>query len=84
MQLTIHLTENNPFSQGELDSRREELTNNCQRVLKMLQQGQHLNPKEILIEHDISSLPRRILDLKNNGFNIETYHDGKVFRYKLV
>jgi hypothetical protein len=85
MQLELHLTENNPFSQGQLESRREHLTNNCQRVLELLKSGHHLNTKEVLIQYDISSLPRRILDLKNSGIKIEKYFDDKGnYRYKLV
>lgn len=85
MQLQIHLTENNPFSQGQLEERRDHLTNNCQRVYELLKQGQHLNTKEVLIQHDISSLPRRILDLKNSGVKIEKYFDDKgMYRYKLI
>ena len=59
-----HARENNTASQQTLDKERSRLSSQVIYVLKMLAHGKRLQVRSALIEHDISHLPRRILDIE--------------------
>ncbi len=62
----IHKHENNPESQGNLDKSKKRFTKKCGIVYAWLMEG-----KEITVlwaaNNTVSSLPRRIKDLRANG-----------------
>ena len=67
MQTVIDFTnrrENNSASQLILDSNKDHINNQCDKVLELLHSGVRLTVRDAIINYGISSLPRRILDLK--------------------
>ena len=67
LDLFIHAVENNRESQDHLNENREKFSNQCRKVLALLQDGVKLTT-ENAVTFGIRSLPRRILDLKRcNG-----------------
>ena len=81
MQLTfIHSFENNRESQSHLEDRAEHFEGQCKTVLKLLRSGVRLSVYDAIVVHGISSLPRRIKDLRDGGIVIHdewVYVDGK-------
>lgn len=66
--LEIHDRENNEDSQSFKDENAEKLKSDCMKILRLLNQGKRLTVKNAVKEHDISSFPRRIKDLRDlNG-----------------
>lgn len=64
----VHLTENNVESQINLDVNRDKFSGQCKKVFDLLMANDlPLSVKSATTEHHITSLPRRILDLKENG-----------------
>jgi len=65
-QLHTHLMENNPESQGFLEENEQKFSDQCLKVYRLLLGGIRLSVVDA-IGHGISSLPRRILDLKERN-----------------
>lgn len=73
--------ENNQESQQILEANKDKINGQCEKVLKLLKEGHHLTVRDAIVYHNISSLPRRIKDLKEHGINIkDRLIDG---RYKV-
>lgn len=75
----IHTRENNSFSQSILDANYDELNGQCRKVYDLLKSGLRLTVRSAMIDYNISSLPRRILDLKKKGVDIKTELIDKKF-----
>jgi hypothetical protein len=72
-QLTIDYTqrrENNKESQAILEANKDRINKSCAKVLELLKEGHHLTVRDAIVYHDISSLPRRIKDLREHGIVI--------------
>lgn len=78
-QLHTHLMENNPESQGFLEENEQKFSDQCLKVYRLLLGGIRLSVVDA-IGHGISSLPRRILDLKERN-GITTIKDEWGRRY---
>lgn len=81
-QLSIdftHKKENNSFSQSILDANRKEINSQCRKVFELLSQGKALTVNGAVKDYEISSLPRRIKDLKSKGIPIKTRLINKKF-----
>lgn len=89
-QLTIsfdvtHRFENNRESQAMLDIKRDDFSGDCWVILKRLMQGECLTVRQMMIENVTCHLPRRILDLKEQGINISdrwVEQNGKAHHHK--
>lgn len=69
MQLALdftHREENNHDSRRHLEENREKFSDQCQKVYSILLSGVRLTVLSAITEYGISSLPRRILDLKEH------------------
>jgi hypothetical protein len=67
MNFDVHLLENNAQSQIHLDENRDKFSIQGTKVYSILMNAETLTVADALIYHGISSLPRRILDLKQAG-----------------
>lgn len=67
----VHVRENNRASEDFLNENRKDLSAKCELVLSLLKSGIRLTVKSALVTYGVSSLPRRILDLKEQGITIE-------------
>lgn len=65
-----HRQENNYQSRKHLEENRQKFSDQCQKVYSLLSSGVRLTVLSAITEYGISSLPRRILDLKENGIEI--------------
>lgn len=73
--------ENNSESQQILEANKDKINASCRKVLELLKEGHHLTVRDAIVYHNISSLPRRIKDLKEHGIDIkDRLIDG---RYKV-
>jgi hypothetical protein len=81
--MRVHQSENNSESQLNLFENMAHFSEQCLTVLKLLKQGKRLTVRDALIEYDIHSLPRRILDLKENGIPVKDSWKGKIKEYYL-
>ena len=73
MQLLMTFThdrENNAESQAHLYNHKKHFQGQCAKVYDLLMAGHRLTVYSALVEHKISSLPRRILDLTQAGIYI--------------
>jgi len=70
-----HREENNHDSRRHLEENRERFSAQCQQVYDLLRSGVRLTVLSAITEYGISSLPRRILDLKEH-FREESGHTG--------
>ena len=68
----IHEHENNHESKVHLEENRIKFTRECEKVYRILQTGVRLTVYNALVKYNISSLPRRCLDLKQQGVNIQS------------
>jgi len=66
-----HREENNHDSRRHLEENRERFSAQCQQVYDLLSSGVRLTVLSAITEYGISSLPRRILDLKQAGVEIK-------------
>jgi hypothetical protein len=86
-QLTIDYTqrrENNKESQAILEANKDRINKSCAKVLELLKEGHHLTVRDAIVYHDISSLPRRIKDLREHGIVIkDRLIDGRYKEYFL-
>jgi thymidylate synthase len=88
--MKIHEHENNPESQDNLDKNKKHFSKQCKKVLELLLQGKRLTVKSAISNYDIWSLPRRILDLRENGVNIcdewveDKHGESKIKQYFLA
>jgi len=65
-----HREENNHDSRRHLEENRERFSAQCKQVYDLLRSGVRLTVLSAITEYGISSLPRRILDLKQAGIEI--------------
>jgi len=88
--MKVHEHENNPESQEHLDKNKKHFSKQCLKVLQLLLDGKRLTVKSAITHYEIWSLPRRILDLKENGINISeewvkgTHGENKIKQYFLA
>lgn len=68
----VHRRENNPASESNLNRNRFHFTGQCAMIKTLLEKGIHLTSRSALLEYNIGHLPRRIKDLKDAGFPIES------------
>lgn len=69
-KLHTHLQENNKESQKHLEENAPKFSQQCLKVMELLNQGHRLTVASAM-SHGISSLPRRILDLRErNGITL--------------
>lgn len=59
-----HKSENNSFSQSLLEANRPLINKSCRKVLDLLLQGKELTVLSAAVDYNITSLPRRILDIE--------------------
>lgn len=71
LNIFIHGVENNPFSQAHRDENEQHFSKQCLKVYEILKKGEVLTVKSALLNYGISSLPRRIKDLKENNVEIK-------------
>lgn len=75
MQLSIdfcHVNENNSQSQAYVDSNRDHLNGQCQKVYDLLKSGHRLTVISAMNDHQVMSLPRRAKDLKEKGIDVKS------------
>lgn len=65
-----HQRENNPESEQHLQENQKKFSRQCLKVLELLYQGKRLTTYSAP-GYGILSLPRRILDIKENGVHID-------------
>jgi hypothetical protein len=67
----VHSRENNPESESHLNENRQKFSDQCKKVLSLLQDGVRLTTINAP-SYGILSLPRRIKDLKDyNGIEVK-------------
>lgn len=81
--LTTHTAENNQESRANLERNRPRFNRVCQLVYTKLMAGERLTVRQCAID-GISSLPRRIADLRENGVLITDFWFGKVKQYQML
>ena len=64
-------TENNRESEMHYISRLDHFSAQCSKVLSILRRGDRLSVYDAMVVHGISSLPRRIKDLRDAGIAIQ-------------
>lgn len=69
-QIPIHQTENNEDSQRHLQENAQSFSDQCLKVVELLNQGKRLTVLWAA-NSGIASLPRRIKDLRDGGFDIQ-------------
>lgn len=81
----VHTRENNDTSEKLLKNNHKKISGDCKKVYDLLKSGKRLRVKQMILEHDISSPPRRILDLKEKlGLDIKTdILGGRIAEYYL-
>lgn len=67
----LHLRENNPLSEQQLNEHQDKFTEDCFEVLKKLLAGERLTVKQAIITNLSGDLRRRIKDLRDYGFPIK-------------
>lgn len=73
----VHRFENNPESQINLDKRRSDFSDKCKTVFDWLIEGMEITVLWAA-NNSVSSLPRRIMDLRKNGVLISDRWDEKI------
>jgi len=68
----IHEHENNHESRKHKEENKAKFTRECEKVYRILHSGVRLTVYDALVKYNISSLPRRCLDLKQQGVNIQS------------
>lgn len=68
--IEIHDRENSPEAEQFLAANGQRLKDCCLKVLVIFNRGERLTTKKAAMM-DIPSLPRRIMDLRNEGFDIK-------------
>jgi len=63
--MEIHSGENNADSRANLKENKAKFSGQCAYVLALLKQGYRLTRKSAMVDHGITSLERRIKDLKD-------------------
>jgi len=75
LDFTPHHRENNHASRVHIEENRDKFSRQCQQVYALLRSGVRLTVLSAITEYGISSLPRRILDLKEHfrreGIDVE-------------
>jgi hypothetical protein len=71
LDFSCHRDENNHDSRRHLEENRQKFSDQCQKVYSLLLSGVRLTVLSAMTEYGISSLPRRILDLKESGIEIK-------------
>jgi len=60
----VHAAENNRESLNNLNENRKKFSNQCLQVIDLLNSGEVLTVKSAMMNHNINSLPRRIMDIE--------------------
>ncbi len=75
LDFSCHRDENNHDSRRHLEENRDKFSRQCALVYSLLKSGVRLTVLSAITEYGISSLPRRILDLKEHfkreGIDVE-------------
>lgn len=85
----VHVRENTQTNEDHLNANRRKFTGDCAIILSLLQKGQVITSKGVYMQWNVSSLPRRIKDLRDHGGvdNIEDQNilndDGRTTRNKI-
>lgn len=72
MPMTIHKRENTEENQTYLDENKLKLSKQCQKVWDILSTGKRLTVRDAIITYHIGDLRRRIKDLKDQGYCIDS------------
>ncbi len=73
----VHDKENNSESEIHLSYNRKDFSKQCEKLFYILINGEQITTKSALLIHNIHSLPRRIMDLRNdNGVKISDKWDS--------
>lgn len=73
-QLSINFcnrVENNRESNAILQANRDSINKSCLKVLELLESGVRLTVYDAMVKYGISSLPRRVADLKEKGIMVK-------------
>ena len=78
----VHERENSRESENHLNENRKHFAKSCEKVFNLLMEGKRLTVRDAIVNHGISSLPRRCLDLKQAGVAIsdEWSNDEPAFK----
>lgn len=85
MNFIGHIAENNSASQNHYDKNFDKFSEQCKYLFKLLMNGNKITVKEAILNHNINSLPRRMMDLKENLVQISyewVYHESDT-KYKV-
>lgn len=76
----VHVLENNRESKMILEANRERLENQCAKVLRLFREGKRLTVLDAMVNHGIGDLRRRVKDLKESGFTIQSKMIGHGYK----
>lgn len=76
----VHTHENNSESEQILNDNKDHLNKQCKLVHDLLKKGIRLTVRDAIVTYGISSLPRRILDLKQSGIEVKSVIINKRFK----
>lgn len=68
----VHRRENNAQSEANLNRNRFHFTGQCAIIKSLLEKGIRLTCRAALLHYNIGHLPRRIKDLKDSGFPVQS------------
>lgn len=68
--MELHTRENNAESEQHLYEHRKHFEGQCRKLYNLLMSGERLTVYSALVDHKISSLPRRALDLTQAGVEL--------------
>lgn len=67
---TVNLASTEPATEVKKVTPLESLTPQCRLILKHLNNGNTITQRSALLDYNIASLPRRVSDLKENGYDV--------------
>lgn len=71
-KVKVHFKENNEESEEFLHENRSRLSDQCQKLLGILQAGIRITNKDAIINYGIGDVRRRVLDLKLSGIVVNS------------
>jgi len=79
----VHERENNEESEDHLNEHRKHFSKQCRKLFNLLMDGKELTVYSALVDHNISSLPRRFLDLTQAEIeaSTQTIEGKRIKRY---
>ncbi len=75
----VHVRENNHESEAHLNANRRKFTGDCATVYSLLMKGHVITTKSVYMQYDVSSLPRRIKDLRDGKTLMGKVHIDEQF-----